>query len=108
MFSLLFAKGGYCCVEGCWLRKRPGRGESKGEIDGCRVLSACGTCGCLEGMMTGIFDMRTQLWRLCRLVPVFMAEGLNCGIEILSPQRAGSSVAMEVGRSVQGFLMGLL
>ena len=59
--------------------------------------------------MMGMLEMRTQLWRLCRWwAPFFIAEGFPGCIDVFGSQRKGSSVAIEVGRSVQGFLMGLV
>lgn len=58
--------------------------------------------------MIGMLEIRTVLRRLCRWAGFFMAEGFPGCIEVLGSQRKGSSVAMELGRSVQGFLMGLL
>lgn len=61
--------------------------------------------------MMGMLDMRTQLWRLwpCLRAPVpfFIADGFPDCMDVLGSQRKGSSVAMEVGRSVQRFLTGL-
>lgn len=59
-------------------------------------------------MTRGMLEMRTQLWRLCRWrVAFFIADGFPGCIEVLGSHRKGSSVAMEVGRSVQGFFAGL-
>lgn len=58
--------------------------------------------------MVGMLEMRTVLRRLCRWAGFFMADGFPGCMEVLGSQRKGSSVAMELGRSVQGFLMGLL
>lgn len=58
--------------------------------------------------MMGMLEIRTQLWRLCLWAGFRIAEGFAGCIEVLGSQRTGSSVAMELGRSFQRLLIGLL